>query len=342
MADQRLRELERLAATGGPADRAAWQRERLRLGLVRVGERRRVVLAADLLQAVALDGERTLASGIWYDALGEMSLRVHDAAGVELRRIGPELATQVAVSPDRRRVLATHSHEGPSTYEYSGVLACFDIASGREEWAISLDGIAASSAFSPDGSRVVAGCTDRVVRVLDAFTGAEVSRWSTGSRPEETVAWAGGERVVTAGNEELVRLWDAATGREVAAFAGHEERVNAVAASPDGALLVSGAADRTVRVWDVAAGREVACLVAHKKAVGCVAVCSSFRRVLSGSDDGAIVLWDLPTRRAVVTFDGHADAKDMPHVACIAFSLDGLEALSAGADGTIRTWDLPH
>src|SRR5204862_170718 len=43
-----------------------------------------------------------------------------------------------------------------------------------------------------------------------------------------------GTRLVTAGQDGTVRVWDADTGREVGFYAGHAERVSAVAYSPDG------------------------------------------------------------------------------------------------------------
>src|SRR5262249_59705128 len=60
-----------------------------------------------------------------------------------------------------------------------------------------------------------------------------------------------GRTLVTGDDEGGVRLWEVATARERHRFIGHEFRVDEVAFSPDGKLVVSTGADAPAFVWDV-------------------------------------------------------------------------------------------
>jgi WD40 repeat protein len=90
-------------------------------------------------------------------------------------------------------------------------------------------------------------------------------------------------------------LWSVAEGRPVAELEGHRGRVNSLAFSPDGTLLVSGSDDDDVRLWTVATGRLAKTLRGHKKWVNGVAFSPDGQIVGSGSSDGTIRLWEAPT-----------------------------------------------
>ena len=49
--------------------------------------------------------------------------------------------------------------------------------------------------------------------------------------------------------DKLVKVWSVASKSLVSTCAGHTERVDAVAAMPDGQRILSGGRDKTVRVW---------------------------------------------------------------------------------------------
>lgn len=203
---------------------------------------------------------------------------------------------------------------------------------------IMADHALSAAAFSPDGTLVAAGNTD--------LEGAD-----------------GG-----------VQIWDVETGAPQGdALAGHEDVVNGVAFSPDGALLASASVDGTVRLWDVETGQqdgealqvgdsasdvffspdgvEVATLswegdlqvwdMRTRKPVRLplvegadkVAFTPDRSRVAASDDAGNIAVLDMSSGRQISTITRDAD------LTVLEFSPDGRRVMTAGAATSLELWD---
>jgi WD40 repeat protein/CubicO group peptidase (beta-lactamase class C family) len=203
-------------------------------------------------------------------------------------------------------------------------------------------------AVTRDGKFVVSGGNDAAVIVWDAATGKELRRaagiteavWAVAVSPDGRTILAGcgnyddGEG--HPGKDFDLHLIDLATGAEVRRLAGHTNRVDVVAFTPDGRRAVSGGSDGTLRVWDVRAGKELRQIDVRAELVNTLAVSPDGKQVLTGCDDGTLRLWDVETGRDIRAFDP-------PHagpVIGVALAPDGRLALSGGLDRTMRLWDV--
>ena len=104
----------------------------------------------------------------------------------------------------------------------------------------------------------------------------------------------------------------------------HERSVNAVAFSPDGRWLATGSEGNMARVWEAAIGQEAARMV-HEGSVNAVTFSPDGKWLATGSGSTAWV-WEATTGQEVARME-HDD-----EVSAVAFSPDG-KWLATGSDG---------
>ena len=121
------------------------------------------------------------------------------------------------------------------------------------------------SAFGADGITLVlgiAGPTARGIRVRRTNNVRYTRSFSTPvGTPLDLVGVAKGNRLYVASSDHTVKAMDSNNGRLLATFTGHNDWVDCVAVSADGAKVASGSADGTVKLWNSADGKLLATLV---------------------------------------------------------------------------------
>ena len=132
----------------------------------------------------------------------------------------------------------------------------FDAASGGPVATVQQPGEVTDLAFSPNGSYLVTTGT-RNGFVWDTHTWKQLHVLSGDEASILDVAFAPDGRVVTGSTDSSGRVWDPATGESLFTLGGqHQQKVLAVAVSPDNEQIATGSADQTVRVWNAPLGSQ--------------------------------------------------------------------------------------
>ena len=138
----------------------------------------------------------------------------------------------------------------------------------------------------------------------------------------------------------VVRAWDLSSrpaGKRAEASL-HEGRINRLAATPDGRLILSASDDGTVGLWNPATKEQMK-LEGHRREVKGLAIDSSGNFAVSSGLDSLAILWKLPEGRRERVFE-HPETD----VLCATFSADGRSILTGTQAGTrsgqLRTWSL--
>ncbi|MEO8955345.1 MAG: hypothetical protein ABI396_15585 [Ktedonobacteraceae bacterium] len=199
----------------------------------------------------------------------------------------------VAWSPDSTRIASACSSMG-----WDKTVHIWNVATGTTVvrckasagWLPNFSLLAV--AWSPDGTRIAATCTDKKIRAWDAATGVQVAIYHTGAEWMSALAWSPDNRYIAVANTlSKVQIWDAAQEKLVRTYGGHADSVRYVAWSPDGTYIASASNDKTVQIWHPLTGDTLFTYRGHTEWATAVAWSPDGTRIASASNDKTVKVW---------------------------------------------------
>ena len=190
-------------------------------------------------------------------------------------------------------------------------------------------------AFSPDGTRIVAGDQDGVIHTWDIDSGQSLA---TVAQPGAIfgVDWSpDGRLIASVGSDKIVRVWDSVTLEPRQTMHGHQGPIYNVAFAPEGTLLATVGWGKDIHIWDTATGLEERQLEGSNGDNWSVAFCGDGGHAVVASQDGKCRIWDLSDGKLVASLAGHESA-----VHNVSLDPVGFQIATSGRDGTVRVWDL--
>lgn len=193
-----------------------------------------------------------------------------------------------------------------------------------------------------------------LVSTVSSTTGEEVWLWNVASEgasglPLVTAAKVrdasfsyDGQRIAAACDDGSVRVWNRAENHSKELILPHNGRVQHVAMSRNGKLLVS-VQESNALLWDLAVNKRIGRPLAHLDGINSVQFNSDSTRIVTGSADGTAKIWDARTGELQIVVPAR-DANDKPQatrqqdILAVSFSPDDQLIVTASRNERAIVW----
>lgn len=252
----------------------------------------------DLVNAVAFHPDGSLLATAGYRDV-KLWRRSGNLQEVALTNVG----SLFAVSPDRKWLASTFTGStSNSNSDHS--IQLVDL--GSDAIVRTLPGhsnAVTALAFSPDQRHLASVSSDQTVRVWTVADGTLAAETSTPAALRAVTWLADGATLAFGGDDGVIRvaaLTNLSTAKELK---NHQGAVAALAAAPQGDLLVSAGADGLTRLWDLAAGK-VRLHLTQQVAVAAVALRPDGKRLATAGTNAVVRLWNVESGALIAELKG--------------------------------------
>lgn len=221
------------------------------------------------------------------------------------------------------------------TIEESGILSCWDVASGMRLRSHELSDLETLWRFNADAKMAASGGDSLSLwNVPDGelITANHVASWITAIAFDSQ-----GKHLATGHDDGTVSLWDLRNLQLLWHCTEIGVSVSALAFSPEGKRLAVGDEGKKITLVDVGSGQVFGTLrghAGHKDRISDLAWHPDGKTLVSAGWDTTARVWDVDRQDIVILLNAH-DVQ----VFRIAFSPDGGLLACADSGPTIRVWD---
>ncbi|XP_049833353.1 cilia- and flagella-associated protein 52-like [Schistocerca gregaria] len=214
----------------------------------------------------------------------------------------------------------------------------WDAKTSKELMRITvLNLVCASIVFAPDGSTIITGWNDGIIRGFTLKTGKlmfEILNAHTkGVTAMATTAC--GSKLISGGGEGLIRIWEMKTSYQklLASLREHRGAVSSISISNSNKEAVSSCTDGTCIIWDIECLTLKQVLSANSEFL-CARFIPSDVQVITVGADRKICYWEVFDGSLIRTLEGSISSG----LTSLDISPDGKSIVTSSSDMYIKLW----
>lgn len=191
-----------------------------------------------------------------------------------------------------------------------------------------------AAAFSADGKTLATASYDKLIKIWNVETGAEVRTLKDHIDAVYALAFTpDGKRLISGAADRTIKIWNPETGERLFTMGEPADAINSLAISPDGRLVTAGGADKSVRVWRLndQGADMTASQIAHEDAILKVAFSRDGSRIVTAAADRTMKVFAAADLTEIRTLP-----KTSEWVTGLEFSPDGKRLAISCLDGTTQ------
>jgi hypothetical protein len=195
-------------------------------------------------------------------------------------------------------------------------------------------------ALSPDGKRLAAGGTDRLIRLWDLENRDAHSIPAIENHSDWVLSLAfspDGQRLLSGSRDRTAKVWSLQKKASELTFSDHQQPVHSVAAKPEGDAFYSGGDDHLIRLVapPLPGKQQRKPLGGFKLGVTRMAFRPETSQLLAASADGTVRVINIENGSIVRQLTGNTE-----WVYALALSPNGKLAATGSWNGEVRIWEI--
>jgi WD40 repeat protein len=193
-----------------------------------------------------------------------------------------------------------------------------------------------SVAFNPQGTILVTGGADKVVRLWSASNGVLLAELRGHSAAVTSASFdPAGHRLVTSSMDRTVRIWDSPVGGATGQLETPSGAwVLSVRYAANGKTLAGASTKNAAYIWDGSSGRILRKLEDHSQIFRSIGFGAIGRLAITTHDSAQVRIWNVVSNTEPKLFDPPGQP-----VQAAVLSVDGALAATGDAAGVVRIFD---
>lgn len=235
----------------------------------------------------------------------------------------------------------THDSRKAVTATYSLEIKVWDLMKGNVIKDISPEAQTECLILSPDNTKIITGCCDSYIRILDINDGSLLQCLEKHTGAVKTLCLSkDGEKIISGAVDNIIIIWDLKTYSPIISLTGHSDTIYSIIRSKDNNTFFSAGDDKSVIIWSFTTYQIQKVLNGHQEKIRDIVLNSDETQLIVAcypdeidQEGSFIYIWDLKTFQIIKNLNCQYGCR------AVGTTPNGLELIGA-SEKSLYIWEM--